>query len=632
MCGICGIINLDREHLVNLGDLLNMTRALRHRGPDDEGFYVKGAVGLGHRRLAIIDLDTGRQPIANEDKTIFVVGNGEIYNYRELQHNLLKAGHRFSSASDTEVILHAYEMEGVDFVQKLNGMFALAIWDERQRRLLLARDRAGIKPLYYARAPGVFLFASELKAILQHPAMERRLDLTALHQYLQLEYVPTPKTIFRGISKLPPGHTLILDLPGDLLAIQPYWDLSLARSESPSEQRLADYLVEFQNIFQEVIRQELTADVPVGVLLSGGMDSSAVAAAAARLSGKKMQTFTVAFPDFSFDESSYARQVAQFLGTEHFETTLTPMKMLELVPRLADFLDEPLGDSSFIPTFLLSQFTRQQVKVVLGGDGGDELFAGYSTLQAHRLMKYYQMLAPRRLQECLAQLSDYLPVTFNNISLDFKLRRFFLGQPFPPLIRHQRWLGSFTTGQINLLLKPEMNAGEEATADLIFHHGRQSGVREVLNQVLYNDMKLYLEGDILPKVDRASMANSLEVRVPFLNHQLLDFAGKLPLRFKLCGLTRKYLLRLAFKDVLPPAIMRRAKKGFNMPVARWLTGPLKPLATELFAKERLERGGLFQPQYVRSLWEEHLSRRHDHRKLLWTLLVFELWREKWLGN
>jgi asparagine synthase (glutamine-hydrolysing) len=632
MCGICGIINLDRQHFVDPADLVNMTRTLRHRGPDDEGFYVEGAVGLGHRRLAIIDLATGRQPIANEDGTIFLVGNGEIYNYRELRHNLLKAGHTFSSASDTEVILHAYEMEGVDFVQRLNGMFALAIWDGRQRRLLLARDRAGIKPLYYARAPGVFLFASELKAILQHPAMERRLDLTALHQYLHLEYVPTPRTIFQGINKLPPGHTLILTPSGDRLAVKPYWDLSLARSEGAGEQRLADYVDEFQDIFQDVIRQELIADVPVGVLLSGGMDSSAIAAAAVRLSGQKVQSFTVAFPDSSFDESSYARQVAQYLGTEHFETTLTPKKMLELVPRLADFLDEPLGDSSFIPTFLLSQFTRQQVKVALGGDGGDELFAGYSTLQAHQLMKYYQALAPRWLQERLARFSDYLPVTFNNISLDFKLRRFFLGQASHPLIRHQHWLGSFTTRQINLLLKPEMNVGGEATADLIFHHGRQSGVREILNQVLYGDMKLYLEGDILPKVDRASMANSLEVRVPFLNHQLLDFAGRLPLGFKLHGLTRKYLLRKAFKDVLPPAILRRSKKGFNMPVARWLTGPLKPLAAELFAEARLARGGLFQPQYVRSLWVEHLSRRQDHRKLLWTLLVFELWREKWLEN
>ncbi|MHB8123077.1 MAG: asparagine synthase (glutamine-hydrolyzing) [Desulfuromonadaceae bacterium] len=631
MCGICGIINLDREHPVDPADLLNMTRTLRHRGPDDEGFYLGGAAGLGHRRLAIIDLATGRQPIANEDETIFIVGNGEIYNYQELRHNLLKAGHRFSTASDTEVILHAYEMDGVDCVQKLNGMFALAIWDGRQRRLFLARDRTGIKPLYYARAPGVFLFASELKAILQHPAMERRLDLTALHQYLHLEYVPTPRTIFQGINKLPPGHTLVLSPFKDYLAVQPYWDLSLARSESPKEQRLADYVVEFRDIFQEVIRQELIADVPVGVLLSGGMDSSAVAAAA-KLSGKKVQSFTVAFPDSSFDESIYARQVAQFLGTEHFETTLTSKKMLELVPRLADFLDEPLGDSSFIPTFLLSQFTRQKVKVALGGDGGDELFAGYSTLQAHQLMKYYQMIAPRRLQERLAQLVDYLPVTFNNISLDFKLRRFFLGQAFPPLIRHQHWLGSFTLQQINLLLKQETNVGEKATADLILHHGCQSGAREILNQVLYGDMKLYLEGDILPKVDRASMANSLEVRVPFLNHRLLEFAGKLPLRFKLHGLTRKYLLRLAFKDVLPPTILRRSKKGFNMPVARWLTGPLKPLAAELFSEARLARGGLFQPQYVRSLWEEHLSRRQDHRKLLWTLLVFELWREKWLGN
>jgi asparagine synthase (glutamine-hydrolysing) len=491
MCGICGIINLDGQKPVDAAILVNMTRTLRHRGPDDEGFYLEGAVGLGHRRLAIIDLATGRQPMANEDGSIFIIGNGEIYNYRELRRHLLQAGHTFASTSDTEVILHAYEMDGVDCVRKLNGMFALAIWDGRRRRLLLARDRAGIKPLYYTRAAEVFLFASELKALLQHPVVEPRLDLTALHQYLHLEYVPTPRTIFQGIYKLPPGHTLILDPGGDRLAVQPYWDLSLAPSENPEERPLADYLAEFQDIFQAVIRQELIADVPVGVLLSGGMDSSAVAAVAARLSGRKVQSFTVAFPDSSFDESGYARQVARHLGTEHFETTLTPQKMLDLVPRLADFLDEPLGDSSFIPTFLLSQFTRQQVKVALGGDGGDELFAGYSTLQAHQIMKYYQALTPPRLQARLARLSDYLPVTFNNLSLDFKLRRFFLGQAFPPLIRHQHWLGSFTNRQIDLLLQPEKNVGEQATAELILHHGRHSGAREILNQVLYSDMKLW---------------------------------------------------------------------------------------------------------------------------------------------
>ena len=633
MCGICGVINLDLQKPVDPADLVNMTCTLRHRGPDDEGFYVEGPVGLGHRRLAIIDLATGKQPIANEDGTIWIVCNGEIYNYKELRHNLIKAGHIFSSASDTEVALHAYEMYGPDFVNLLNGMFALAIWDWGRRRLLLARDRAGIKPLYYARASGVFLFGSELKAILQHPAIERRLDITALQQYLSLEYVPTPRTIFMGINKLAPGHTLILEPPGDRLATRSYWDMSLYRSEDPGDKRVADYVAEFQDTFLEVIRQELTADVPVGVLLSGGMDSSAVAAQAIKLASKKVQSFTVAFEDSSFDESIYARQAARYLGTEHFEITLTPDKMLELVPRLADFLDEPLGDSSFIPTFLLSQFTRQQVKVALGGDGGDELFAGYSTLQAHQLMSYYQKLIPKWLREHLAsRIIDYLPVTFNNLSLDFKLRRFLLGQSLVPLVRHHRWLGSFTPRQVHHLLRSEWLTRENEVENLISYHGGQSGAREMLNQVLYCDMKLYLEGDILPKVDRASMANSLEVRVPFLNYRLLEFAGRLPLQFKLHGLTRKYLLRLAFKDILPPAIVHRSKKGFNMPVAKWLTGPLRPLAEDLFSETRLKRGGLFNAKYVHSLLAEHLSRRQDHRKLLWTLLVFELWREKWLGS
>lgn len=632
MCGICGVINLDLQEPLDPAELVKMTGALRHRGPDDEGIYVDGPVGLGHRRLAIIDLATGKQPIANEDRTIWIVCNGEIYNYRELRQSLLKAGHLFSSASDTEVILHAYEMYGPDCVNRLNGMFAFAIWDWRRRRLFLARDRVGIKPLYYTKSPGVFLFGSELKAILQHPAIEKRLDLTALQQYLSLEYVPTPRTIFTGINKLPPGHTLILEPSRDQMAVQSYWDMSLARSEGYGAPRIEDYLTEFKDIFTGVIRQELTADVPVGVLLSGGMDSSAIAVQATKLASRKVQTFTVAFEDTSFDESRQARRLAQYLGSEHFEITLTANKMLELVPRLADFIDEPLGDSSFIPAFMLSEFTRQQVKVALGGDGGDELFAGYSTLQAHRLMRPYQVLVPEWLQGYLAdRLINYLPVTFDNISLDFKIRRFLQGQTSPPLLRHHFWLGSFTSQQKRLLLKTG-NGSPNGVESLILSHGRHSGAREILNQILYCDMKLYLEGDILPKVDRASMANSLEVRVPFLNYRMLEFASRLPLCFKLHGLTRKYLLRQAFKDLLPPAVLRRTKKGFNMPVAKWLTGPLRPLAEDLFSEKRLQRGGLFNAKYVRTLLNEHLSRRQDHRKLLWTLLVFELWREKWLSN
>jgi asparagine synthase (glutamine-hydrolysing) len=630
MCGICGIINLDLQEPVEPVHLANMTRALQHRGPDDEGFYLDGPVGLGHRRLAIIDLATGKQPLANEDGTIWVVCNGEIYNYQELQPRLIEAGHRFGSRSDNEVILHAYELYGPACVNHLNGMFALALWDGGRRRLLLARDRAGIKPLYYARLPHTFLFGSELQAILQHPAMERRLDHTALKQYLSLEYVPTPRTIFAGINKLPPGHLLILEPGRQQAASRSYWDMDLARSEGAEAKPLADYLTEFRDIFTGVIRQELTADVPVGVLLSSGLDSGAIAAQAVRLSSHRLPSFTVAFDEPSFDESKQARQLAQYLGTDHFEITLTPGRMLELVPRLADYLAEPLGDSSFIPAFLLAEFTRRQVKVALGGDGGDEVFAGYSTLQAHRLLGPYQALVPRRLQEHLAgPLLDYLPVSFNDLSLDFKLRRFLQGYASPPLLRHHFWLGSFTPQQQKLLLINE-SEGQDEVERLILAHGRQSRAREVLNQILYCDLKLYLEGDILPKVDRASMANSLEVRVPFLNQRLMEFAGRLPLCFKLHGLTRKYLLRQAFKDMLPPAVLHRRKKGFNMPVAEWLTGPLRPLAQDLFAESRLQRSGLFNAGYVQTLLSEHWARRRDHRKLLWTLMVFELWRERWL--
>ncbi len=629
MCGICGILNFNSEQPVDPDILHRMTRTMVHRGPDEEGFYLKGPVGLGHRRLSIIDLATGSQPIHNEDQSLWIVYNGELYNAPELRAVLEKAGHRFYTKSDTEVIVHAYEEYGSEVLARLNGMFAFALWDAAARRLFLARDRMGIKPLYYAQLNGCLLFASELKAILAHPAVERRLDLGALNQYLAYEYVPTPRTIFAGINKLSPGHAMTLE--NGRVDIFRYWDISLNRSEAPRAHRQDDYLAEVKAALRESVRLELLSDVPLGVLLSGGIDSSAVAVMMVDHCPGRVKSFSIAFEDPSFDESGYARQVARHLGTEHHEMTVTSDNMLELVPRLGQYLDEPLGDSSFIPTFCLSHFTRQHVKVALGGDGGDELFGGYSTLQAHRLAEYYQRLVPGWVRRRLfPRLVERLPVSFDNLSFDFKARRFLLGQSASVAVRHHLWLGSFTAEDRRRLLGPLAGDYDAEVEGLAESHARNSQAREVLNQVLYCDMKLYLEGDILTKVDRASMANSLEVRVPLLNHLMLDFAGSLPHQWKLRGLTTKYLLRRALRDRLPPAILARGKKGFNIPVARWLAGPLRPLAEDLLAAPRLKRAGLFNPDYVQTLLKEHLARRRDHRKLLWTLLAFELWYDKWM--
>jgi asparagine synthase (glutamine-hydrolysing) len=615
---------VDRE------ELAAMTATLRHRGPDDLGHYLAGPVGLGHRRLSIIDLATGHQPLSNEDESIWIVYNGELYNYPEMRAHLEKAGHRFATRSDTEVVVHAYEEYGVQCLKAMNGMFAFALWDGPRRRLLLARDRVGIKPLYYARLPHCLLFGSEIKALLAHPHLERRLDLTALNLYLSLEYVPTPYSIFAGVKKLPPGHFLVME--GSDIRVERYWDLHLDHSEPRDRRSLNDCIAEVRQLLHDAVAMELIADVPVGVLLSGGIDSSAVAAMMTKASSLPVPSFSVAFDDPSFDESAHARLVARHLGTEHHEFHLSADTALDTLPEITAGLDEPLGDSSIIPTYCLSRFTKQHVKVALGGDGGDELFGGYSTLQAHRLADYYQRLTPAWLRRLVEPwVLEKLPVSFDNLSLDFKLRRFLRDYELSPVVRHHRWLGSFTSEEKARLFTPAAADFREGVEDMVEGHARRSRTLDPLNQVLYCDLKLYLEGDILVKVDRASMANSLEVRVPLLNRLLVEYAASLPHAFKLRGLTTKFLLRRALEGFLPESILWRGKKGFNVPVARWFAGPLKPLLEDVLSPERLRRQGLFQPDYLDTLMKEHQARRRDHRKLLWTMLAFQLWYENWMS-
>lgn len=606
-----------------------MCRTLAHRGPDDQGVYASGPVALGSRRLSIIDLDSGHQPIHNEDRTISVVFNGEIYNYRDLTALLQRRGHHFTSKSDTEVIVHAYEEFGLEFLQHLNGMFAIAIWDDAKKRLLLARDRTGIKPLYYLQHQGTLIFGSELKAILAYPGVPRTIDLVALNEYLSFEYVPTPRSIFQGISKLPPGHLLTCTTGGEV-HVASYWDVNLSRSEGVQPKRVQDYAQELGQLMREVVQKEMVSDVPIGVLLSGGIDSSAVAAIMTELSPGNVKSFSIAFDDPSFDESQYAQQIARHLGTDHHELKLTPSIAVDLLTKIGACMDEPLGDSSLVPTYLLSQFTHGYVKAALGGDGGDELFAGYPTMKAHRLVEYYERLVPGFVRMRLVPwLVDRLPVSYDNISLDFKIRRFIGGRGVPAIIRHHRWLGSFTPEQKKLLVEPWVQLQEKDTYDICYEHLRACRAKEPTNQILYADMKLYLEGDILPKVDRASMANSLEVRVPFLNHSLVEYVATLPHQLKLHGFTSKFLLRECLRGRVPDNILHRGKKGFNMPVAKWLTGPLRPLAEEMFSEARLKRDGFFNAPYVRRLLDDHMAGRQDQRKLLWTLLSFQLWYQNW---
>jgi asparagine synthase (glutamine-hydrolysing) len=444
-----------------------------------------------------------------------------------------------------------------------------------------------------------------------------------------LEYVPSPRTILRGISRLEPGHVLLADATG-CRQIR-YWNISLARSEDRPPVKWRDYAETLRRILSDSVRRELVSDVPVGVLLSGGLDSSTIASYVADHYPGQTQTFSVGFEEPSFDESRYARQVADRLGTKHHELMLTSREGAAIVPTIPDLLDEPFGDSSFIPTYLLSKFAREHVKVTLGGDGSDELFAGYPTLAAHRMIGYYERLVPWHVRTyIIPQLLRGMPVSFDNISLDFKIRRFLSGRGVPLEERHHRWLGSFTEEEKTPLLAEWVGPLVRNSYAEAYRHAHDCDARSMLNRVLYDDLKLYLEGDILFKVDRASMAASLEVRVPFLNRDVVDFAVALPVELKLHRLTGKYLLKRAMKGRLPAEVISRSKKGFNMPVAHWLLGELRPLLTDYLSPDRIRRQGLFNVQAVDSLLRNHLSRKRDNRKQLWTLLVFQLWAERYL--
>lgn len=611
-----------------------MCVTIAHRGPDDKGAYLRDGVGLGMRRLSIIDLQGGNQPIHNEDESAWIVFNGEIYNYPTLREELSRAGHRMYTHSDTEVVLHAYEQWGEKFLERLNGMFGLAIWDRRKRVLLLARDRLGIKPLHYVQTPDSLLFASEVKALLVCPELQREVDPIALADYLALEFVPTPRGIIRGVRKLPPGHYLTWrQSDGDLL-VHRYWDVNLEASEvadPPSD--IDGSAAHLRAALKEAVRKELIADVPVGVFLSGGIDSSAVAAMMSELTPGNVNSFSIGFRDRSFDESTYARMVAKHLGTNHRELTLEPHMLLDLVPTITEMLDEPMADASIIPTYLLSRFTREHVKVALGGDGGDELFAGYPTLQAHRLAGYYGRLPPFIRDGLVPTVVDRLPVSMENISFDFKARRFIRGARYPVGERHVRWTGSFTPDEMRGLLTPEVTEQLKvpAATAAVSHHMANLSLRDPLNQVLYLDMKLYLENDILVKLDRASMMASLEARVPLLNVDFVEHVARLPISVKLRRWRSKYIFKRAMRGVLPELVLDRPKKGFGIPIAKWFLGPLRELLLDTLVEDRLRNQGYFQAETVHQLINDHLSGRRDNRKQLWTLFIFQRWHDMYMA-
>ncbi len=629
MCGIVGIADLVDRRADHDAIGRVMRDALTHRGPDEAGERRDGPVWLGSRRLSIIDVADGHMPMGNEDGTVWAVYNGEIYNFVALRSELEAAGHHFQTHCDTEVVVHAFEQWGPGCVERFNGMFALAVHDVRARTLFLARDRMGEKPLHYVWDGGLFLFASEIKALLRHPEVSRRIDPLAVSKYLTFEYVPAPHSMFAAVRKLEPAHWLLLDLAERRLEVRAYWELPLL-DDAVNYQREEDYADELRERLSEAVRIRLVSDVPIGVFLSGGVDSSSIAALAAQHHAGPLEAFTVGFSDPSFDETPWAEMAASRAGVVHHVERCDLDAILPEIPDILGTLDEPLGDASYVPTFLLARFARRRLTVALGGDGGDDILAGYPTFAALKLVRYYAIF-PLELRLLINRVAGWLPVSLTNISFDFKIKQLLRGTGVATEVMFLLWMGSFNESEKRVLLAPGTRAaiGRANAFEDVLEHIKRSNLRNDFERTLYLCAKLYLQDDILVKVDRASMANSLEVRSPFLDHTLVEFVSRLPSRLKLRRLTTKYLLKRAVADLLPPKLVRRPKKGFGMPVGRWINGPLGPLIDAALAPQRLRREGLFDPDFVSALLAEHRSGARDNRKLLWTLFAFQTWHERW---
>ncbi|MGH9947698.1 MAG: asparagine synthase (glutamine-hydrolyzing) [Pyrinomonadaceae bacterium] len=643
MCGITGWVNLNTtSNDQSEGILHGMCERIVHRGPDSEGLWMDDRVALGMRRLSIIDLKTGDQPVYSEDKSVIAMVNGELYNFREVRADLEKRGHKFVTQTDVEIVPHLYQLYGEDFVDHINGMFAISLWDTKKKKLILARDRFGEKPLYYGVFDGKLIYASEPKALLAHPSVKAELDLNALRHFVSFDYVPAPMSIYKSIHKLPSAH--ILTVENGEVKVRRYWNLNWGKlgkriDELTSKNGSADNArtnvrasaAELRELLSDAVRMRLVSDVPLGILLSGGIDSSTVAALAVRHSTETVKTFSIGFSEDSFNESQYARQVANHLGTDHYEEYLSAEKTGDLISEIGEWLDEPLSDPSLIPTFLLAKFVRNHVTVALGGDGGDELFAGYPMYYAHKVAARYAMV-PRFVRSGMIEpFVNSLPVSNKNLSFDFKAKRFVRASKFDAVARHHSWFGSFSQDQHASLFTGDVL--EQTPADIY------SEARELLNttdakaeieKMQFLDMNFYLAEDILTKVDRASMAVSLETRAPFLDPRVAQFSASLPLNYKLRGAKGKYILKKAFEGLLPDSILYRPKKGFGIPTAQWLKERLNPLMHDMLAPSRLKEQGIFEPDFVQHIIKEHESGTASHHKELWTLLVFQLWHDAFL--
>ena len=622
MCGIAGIVSTAGER-IDEATIHRMCQAIVHRGPDDEGIFVKHGVGVGMRRLSIIDLAGGHQPVFNEDRSVWVVFNGEIYNFPELRGELEKRGHGFYTHSDTEVIVHLYEDFGADCVNKLRGMFAFALYDERRRKLLIARDRFGKKPLHYALAGERLLFGSEIKAIHAVAPELAEVNNEALLQYMYFGYVPDPLTAFSAIQKLPPGH--LLEFEAGRVRVRQYWDLPQYSTHQPSSEE--ECLEELERRLAEAVRIRLISDVPLGALLSGGIDSSTVVALMARASSKPVKTFSIGFSHDDFNEAHYARIVAKHFATEHHELVLEP-NVVETVETLTSSLEEPFGDSSMLPTYYVSHMARKHVTVALSGDGGDEIFAGYDRYGIHLRRQIFEKIPRWVWRLYRAQAYPRLPQDMRgkkfsyNVSLPWR-ERYVDGISFVPSFERDLplWSDGFR----------ETLKGIGNPEEVMYRYFDQAPANDPISQMLYVDTKTYMAADILTKVDRMSMATSLEVRVPILDHLFVEWATGLPPEWKLRGRVQKYILRkLAERVGVPREALYRPKQGFALPLVHWMRNELKELILTVLLEPKTMQRGYFNPVGVRQLLNEHFRGRRDHSGRIWRLLVFELWHRNYL--
>ncbi len=623
MCGIAGVVSSVAGERIEANFVRRMCQAIVHRGPDDEGLFVKDGTGLGMRRLSIIDLAGGHQPVFNEDRSVWIVFNGEIYNFPELRQELLGRGHKFYTHTDTEVIVHLYEEMGPDCVKKLGGMFAFALYDERRRKLLLVRDRLGKKPLHYALQGERLFFASEIKSILTVAPELATLDNQALLQYLYFGYIPDPLTAFSTIHKLAPGH--LLEFENGKIHLQQYWDLPEYGTYTPRSEE--ECLNEMENRLAEAVKMRLISDVPLGALLSGGTDSSVIVALMARASSKPVKTFSIGFRDEDFNEAPHARVVAERFGTDHHELIIEP-NVLETVEMLTSSLEEPFGDSSMLPTYYVSCLARKHVTVALSGDGGDEIFAGYGRYGIHLRRRVFERIperARRFYRDCVYPRlpRDMRGKKFSyNVSLPWR-ERYVDGISFVPSFERDMPLLSDEFREV-------LRQGDNPQ-NVMYRYFEQAPAKDPVSQMLYVDTKTYMAADILTKVDRMSMATSLEVRVPILDHVFVEWATGLPADWKIRHGQQKYILRkLAERVGVPKEVIHRPKQGFALPLVHWIRHELKDLITTVLLDARTLRRGYFQPEGVRQLLDEHFRGRRNHSGRIWRLLIFELWHRNYL--